>query len=199
MQKKLFSKSKCVSNMLISCDHKESLINFEGGDTVDGTTKGRPDPEDNSGIMKCLCPTKFTPAEFPEGKSLRRFQLLLLLLEIIYIFNDIYFFASPQMALFEVPRAWMCYYNFITLNRCMMNFYMVYVAVGAAMSVLSILTVGFSGMFNLILLPAQLGLMIFTAYLLWFKIEEFVKGREAWKRGDTKKTEEPTGEAETKA
>ena len=31
MQKKLFSKSKCVSNLLVECDNKESLITFEGG------------------------------------------------------------------------------------------------------------------------------------------------------------------------
>ena len=32
MQKKLFSKSKAVSNLMIQSDSKESLIGFEGGE-----------------------------------------------------------------------------------------------------------------------------------------------------------------------
>ena len=198
MQKKLFSKSKCVSNMIVSCDHKESLIGFEGGSETTGK-KERPDPEYNDGMLKCLFPTKLAPAEFPEAKSLRKFQMLLLLLEFLYIFNDVYFFGSVYMAIFEVPRAWMCYYNFITLNRCLMNVYMVYVVIGATFSIFSILTVGFSGVLNLILFPAQLALMVFTAYLLWFKLDAYTKGKQAYNQGLKDKASAEPAAAETKA
>ena len=130
------------------------------------------------------------PAEIPEATSIRRFQLLLMFLEIVYIVLDVVVYGSWYMALFEVPRLWMCYYNFMTLSLCMMNVFMVYIVIGAVGSTLSIFTIGLTGgvlgIFNYFIFPAQLCLMVFTGYKLWFKIGEYRAALKDHKKGVTK-------------
>merc|ERR1712032_126515 len=168
MQKKLFSKSKAVQNLMVECDTKESLISFEGGQKAE---------KESSPIMACLCPAKKAPAEFKEAQSLRRMWVVLFLLEIVYIFLDLFFYSSFYLAIFELPRLWMCYYNYVTLSRCMMNVFMFYIVVGGVGSVFSFLTIGMSGLINMIIFPVQLALMVLTGYILWFKIGAYVKAK----------------------
>ena len=130
---------------MIESDSKESLINFEGG--------AEKPKKETSPVLACLCPSKRAPADFPEAKSLRNFQLILFFLEIVYIFFDLFFYGSVYLALFEIPRCWMCYYNFVTLSRCMMNVFMFYIIIGGVFSVLSIFTIGLSSTVNMILFP----------------------------------------------
>ena len=154
---------------MVECDAKESLIHFEGGSEKKAAEK--------SPVLACLCPSNKAPAEFPEARSLRNFWVLLFFLECVYIFLDLFFYESPYLALFEIPRCWMCYFNYVTLSRCMMNVFMFWIVIGGLGSVLSIFTIGLSGIVNLILFPAQLCLMVFTGYILWFKIGKYIKAR----------------------
>ena len=88
-----------------------------------------------------------------------------------------------MIVFFEIPRAWLCYYNFVTLSRCMMNVYMVWIIVGAALNVMSIFTIGLGGMINFILFPTQLVVMFFTGYVLWFKIGKYVEAKREYEKG----------------
>jgi hypothetical protein len=137
---------------LIECNSSESLISCEGG------SKNAPKKVEENSPLKCLCPSHKVPADFPEAVSIRRFQILLMFLEIVYIVLDVVVYGSWYMALFEVPRLWMCYYNFMTLSLCMMNVFMIYIVVGAVGSTLSIFTIGLTGgvlgIFNYVIFPA---------------------------------------------
>ena len=147
-----------------------------------------------------LCPAK-VPALFPEAVSLRRFQLLLFFLELVYIFLELFFYSSFMLVLFEIPRCWMCFYNYMTLSRCMMNVFMVWIVVGAAGSIFNMFTIGLSGLVNLILFPAQLALMFLTGYLLWFKIGTYVAAKKEYEKGIKKggpKAAEESGNLQAK-
>ena len=80
----------------------------------------------------------------------------------------------------------MCYYNYVTLSRCMMNVFMFWIVLGGVGSVLSIFTIGLSGLVNMIIFPLQLALMVLTGYILWFKIGKYIAAKKVHDR-ETKK------------
>ena len=79
------------------------------------------------------------------------------------------------MCFFEIPRLWLCYYSYVTLNKCGIYIYMIWVVVGAALSVFYVLQIEL-GLVNLLTFIAQLVLMAYTGYLLWFKMIEYGQG-----------------------
>merc|ERR1712054_644715 len=58
-----------------------------------------------------------------------------------------------------------------------MNVFMFWIVLGGVGSVLSIFTIGLSGMVNMIIFPLQLALMVLTGYILWFKIGKYVAAK----------------------
>ena len=158
MQKKLFSKkSKGITNLLIQ-NETENLLDYEGGSA-------------NPSMAQCLFPTKKVPATFLAAEKLRSYMILLFLLEIVYICLELFVYGQWTMILYEIPRCWLCYYGYMTLSLCCCYIYMVWVVIGAVLSVLSVFSVGLhGGLLALILFPTQLVVMCFSGYMLWFKI-----------------------------
>ena len=100
------------------------------------------------------------------------------------------------MAIFEIPRLWMCYYNYMTLSLCMMNVFMIYIVVGAGLSVFSVISL-MGNILNAALFMGQLALMVFTGYALWFKIGSYRAAlneyKKTGKKSSDKKDEETAG------
>ena len=172
--KSIFS-GKGVSNLLIQYDKgSDKYCDLEGNFFEGGGKVAAPPPQPS--MMACLFPTHKADAPFKEAKSLRNFLLMLIFLEICYICLEIFLYGSITMALFEIPRCWLCYFSYMTLGKCGIYFYMVWVVVGAGLSVFYVLQIKLS-LVSLICFPCQLLLMAYTGYLLWFKLIEYNQGQ----------------------